>query len=306
MHIPTHFYYDAPSSEGVDFGITPTGVLSVLRLIANAPCWQNPCQNTDKRPKKLIITNKIETLINNFTKNKSIVLENRLKNLKDKGFEPLPWGNGQPYSVSNDQIIANILAHPSLNLTYDELLVLDENELNAFILGGEGDWPESEDFKIVNLQDSPISTPSLDKLLTDKADVIESLDLSGCINLSDAELCGTVPLPQLRELILQKKRCPMDMNLSNLSMNSIIQLIQRAPQLRSVVFNGTHYNSAEILAKLPEATLGSLAITNAHVSFDTIFTANTRLIKLNSISNTLIGELSPTTALETLEERSEE
>jgi hypothetical protein len=276
MHIPAHFYYNTPLNEGSHFGMTPSGVLSVSRLLKNSPYWQKPYERFDKKPKTLILHITRDTSLTNV---KLKILSIRLNDLlMEHGFRLYLWCNScvipfnkdgllikdlpRPPSTekSSDEIIA-ITAAKQLSLTYDEVLVLNEDALNTFILGGEGDWPEDTDFRVVKFNHDCLSTESLDHLLNKKYTLIESLNISGCVNLTSSTLSTQPILSHLNELTIG-----MDSNIIIqedfiLSKDAIIQLIQRAPQLASFYFYGNHYTPDEvksILQHLPKKTLTSL------------------------------------------------
>src|SRR3990167_6197509 len=320
MHIPTHFYYDTPRSEGADYGMTQTGILSVRRMLANNPYWQKPFAGFDKNPKTLIINMSEKQ---SWESDQLSVLSFRLQDLQKKGFKIYLWEAGYVHLIAkignlsdelpkfddyetSDKIVIEA-AIKQLQLTFDEILVLNADELRLLMLGGEGDWPESTDFKNINLKNSCMSTKSLDYLFKAKGELIESLNLSGCI--LDKSILAEMPiLPHLKQLVLYEE--PNEGRYqSEYSLNpqSIAQLITCAPNLNSLYLHEVNYVDltnlntifANLSLSLQEFTLSSAR--NFKLEWLSKL-ASTKIKKLCFHRCAIVGDFPPGLDLNYLEE----
>ena len=100
--------------------------------------------------------------------------------------------------ISSDELIQQ--AMQELNLSYDELFILDDKNLHDF-LAEKTDWRQLPSFSDANLAVSNITGESLGNFLDEQGSQIERLNLSNCTNLEEAQFKPT-PLPKLKSLIL--------------------------------------------------------------------------------------------------------
>jgi len=203
-------------------------VLSVDRLIANRPCWQRPGETGILKKKTLVIN---DPGAGERYKNQRLVATERLKVLQKEGFNVYINQDGEFSELTDTELPSSLPqihnetltqeAIRQLNLTHDEILILNHQEIDDLIAGNDDDWRNLRSFQQADLTRSNISGTSLRRFLSEKGDEIETLDLSGCINLQDASLDG-LKLSKLKSLVVGS---PDRYRTSNLSVAAIIQLI---------------------------------------------------------------------------------
>ena len=210
-------YFFTQSASEVKYGSAPSNVLSVTRLLSNKPCWRADSESTIPKQKTLII-NVNESLLDI---NSTQVARKRLDALKNHGFNSYVLKEGffrslsnlEFSSISNESIERtqtrsyedeelHIEAVRQLHVPYDEIFILNQQELNLLIKGDDNDWIHLPSFQNVDLTDSNISGESLARLLSAKGHEIEILNLTDCINLQDTSFDEPLVLPKLRALLI--------------------------------------------------------------------------------------------------------
>ena len=260
------YYFTVASSEE-EYRAAPSHTLSLSRLLQGKSYWKSPFAIAIKRQKTFLL-NHSNAFMNTIKDSlvDSIIFWERMQVLQKKGFtiyyrinselkcfpetkfDKSFFGQLVDYSfISQKQLQEKAIAE--LELTADQILLLDDHEIMDIMQGNDEDWTCLDSFENVDLTKSNISLTSLKNLLAAKGNEIKSLDLSGCLNLQ-GDFSENLHFPQLETLIFdtekgERTEIPELQELqSNFSENLICSLIRASPQLKTL--NCTGHNELPI------------------------------------------------------------
>lgn len=148
-----------------------------------------------------------------------IILSERLDHLEKEGFTLYEYHNGELKSCSafelslfkpnhiNDSHLTEkallSIAGKQLHLGPDKLYVLNEKSMQSLMHGDDSDWtPDTYD--VMDLSCSNLSGASLTRLVAQHGAAMVSLNISGCLNLTDATILNAFDLTHLRKLNASK------------------------------------------------------------------------------------------------------
>lgn len=345
---PQHYFYNAALSD-IKYGSTPTNVLSVDRLLLNKPYWQQSGEPSILKKKTIIIDQRVGDLLGI---KQLIILNERLKELQNEAFNiyiylhdkdvfeiwnaleerDLERISRQGLIFSNDEI-SSIQIHEDvlqkaltqLNLTHDETLMMNHDEIKQLMAGNNDDWLKLTSFKNVDLKKSNISSTALQQFLLEKGAEIETLDLSGCLNLQGGSF-NQLKLNKLKEFVMSPDEFRQT-SLSSLAINqliraasntlervtiydsslepSVFQTLLEVTSLKSLTFYSRKYIKDEIITPLALGSLEILDLPYNNISNNTlgnILQNAPNIKKLNLRSTTLNGDLPDNLNLSSLHE----
>jgi hypothetical protein len=216
MSLTDRYYYEESGSQE-QYSHNPTNDLNVSRFLLNKPAWKKPDGALIKKKKTLIIYAPQAAQWDHY---QTIIAAERLQALKKQGFKIYLHQNNKfnelhvnalqkPKQLFEQKPIAEKTllkqAAQQLNLSHEELFVLNEEELQLLMDGDEEDYAAYTTADEINLANSNLTMSSLNKLLHSRASSITSLNLSGCLNLAQGTIADGMKLPHLRELTLESK-----------------------------------------------------------------------------------------------------
>jgi hypothetical protein len=216
MSLTDRYYYEESGSQE-QYSHNPTNDLNVSRFLLNKPAWKKPDGALIKKKKTLIIYAPQAAQWDHY---QTIIAAERLQALKKQGFTIYLHHNNKfnklnlnalqtPKQLFEQKPIAEKTlrkqAVQQLNLSHEELFVLNDEELQLLMDGDEDDYAAYTANDEINLSGSNLNMNSLNKLLHSRASSITSLNLSGCLNLVQGTITDGMKLPHLRKLILESK-----------------------------------------------------------------------------------------------------
>ncbi len=303
---PVHYFYNVTTSD-VNYGSTPSNVLSVDRLLSNKPCWQKSCESVILKKKTLIQNYSFDRQDTRYT-----VAQERLNDLQKEGFNIYVYQDGEfhvpklkvtyldldkPIPIESTPIHDKTIiqyAVKQLNLSHDEILILNHQEMNQLMAGDDDDWQKLPSFQQANLSLSNINGVSLRRFLFEKSDEIEELNLSGCINLQNASFDG-LEMSKLRSLDLSYILLRPSVNLPIAAINQLIAAGKNTLEsikLPHSMINDSVLQALEEIKSLKSLTLNLFFSDISINNLDKILKKATSLetLKLSSCNN-LIGDL---------------
>lgn len=303
MSLNTKYYLLTETSES-NYGNTPSNALSVPRLLQHKPYWKQAFGNKIKKNKVLVINDPDilkalydPDIANNWLRinNRRIVLAERLKALQQQGFKIFSHKSNKlielvttsltdPQSIFDKEHLlsdkkAIELAAKHLELSHDEIFVLNAQELYELVQGGDEYWEDLASFERVDLQETNISAASLVRLLQTSGPRIRVLDLSHCVNLQSGSFPDNIVLTRLEELHLgghssenqtvsalgYNKQFP---RVTNLDPPFINRLIKASPNLKVLNLRYLDCISDELFNDVNLDSLEELDLSHSNIKSD--------------------------------------